>query len=457
MPEGSEQKESPAESFLDGLGKAEDCIAMFAADGGPAVLQGLRDADGILGFWVGPLTAALDAANPHNGALTRVVSAIQVPVGLAAKHEAVHGLLVHSAVEGAAAGGYSANITLGSFFASPVQMAIVIAEFKFVYWLGQKADEKWHLIDRGSDLAIRYTHADHLNPAKYPMTTIYDYLAHNLAMPADVRWLVERGLIDQGREWPDFSQYPLYLQHQLTERVADTLGNMLHAVGAAAHEMESSIFHDVRADQGHHDVPAAHASGEAASAHDHPVHSGDHVEASGAGPAPAERPAGYIEVLAADGFLHVPYYNTPQHDSGPLQQGRAGDPDPGPQDKSGPQDKAVPAPPSVTPPVHYGPPAPDQQFHLGVGLVDDHAPAGPHSSPPADLVFLGVGLVDEHGHGGGAEANPHQAGPGAGASPASDGHPAADLPHFSAHQDTADAAYQADHGSADDQAIIHGW
>lgn len=429
MPEGSEQKESPAEDFLDRLGKAEDFIGMFAKDGGPAILQGFRQADAVLGFYVGSVTAALDAANPHNDALTRVVSAIQVPVGIAAKYEAVHGLLVHSAVEDAAVGGYTADITLGSFLATPAaQVALLIAEFKTVYSIGQWADAKYHLSDRGSDWAIRYTHADHLDPVKYPMTTIYDYLAHNLPMPPEIHMLVAQGLIDQGRTWPEFSQYPLYLQHQLTERVADTLGNMFHAVGAAAHEMEPRIFHDVRADQGHHDVPAAHANGEpAAPSVTPPVHYGPPAP----GPQSDARPVSvHLDSPAASADRAAPAQGQQLHFGVGLV------------------DDHAPAG------LHSGPL--DHPVFLGVGLVDDHAPSGLHSGPPTHLVFLGVGLVDEHGHGTANEANPHHAGPGDGAGPAGDGHPAADMPHVSAHQDAADANYQPDHGGADDPADFHG-
>jgi hypothetical protein len=297
-------------------------------------------------------------------------------------------------------------------------MAIVLADFKLAYAAGHWADAKWHLSDRLSDWAIRHTPADHINPEKYPVTTIYHYLEHNLPMPMDVRWQVELGLEAQGRTWPNFNQYPLHLQHQLTDHVVDTLQNMFHAVSGAAHEMESSPFHDAHAEPGHHEVPAAHASGEP--------------------PAPGVTP--------------------------PVHYG--------------------PPAPGVTPPVHYGPPAPDpqpdarpvfvhhdsqaagpdspalpqgQQFHLGVELADDHAPGGPHSGPPVHLVFLGVGLVDEHGYGAPAEADLHHAGPGDGVGPGGDGHPAADVTHFSAHHESADSAYQPDHGGADDPADFDGW
>jgi hypothetical protein len=498
MPESNEHKESSTEKFLEKLGKAEDLITVLAEGAkefGPSSLaMGLHTADATLGFFIGPLSAAYDAANPKNDSLIRAVSVIQIPVSLAAKYETVHGFLFHSAIEaGAAAEAQAANITVGSFLASPTTMAAAIASFKVGYQFGQFLDEHFHWSDKTSDWAIGYRNADHIDPADYPVTTIYHYLEANLPMPQEIREKVEQGLQDHGATWPQFNEYPLYLQHELTERAMETLESMANAVGTAAREMESWILVDPHmssvtdthgrehADPGHRDVPTLRADAEPASAHNQSIHSGSHSQVSDDEPTAAGKPIGYIEVLTAAGFQRVPYYDTPQHAkaAGPDASSHGG---------------AASAPASVTHPVHYGPPAPGpeadihpssasagpahmtpvsthhdtpdggashasssqvHQVNLGVGLADDRGTDSSTPSGPATHGYLGVGLADDHSKEVAVETDLHHAALGGGNGPVGDSYAAADVLHYSVNQEQVDTAHQFDYGSADDSADFH--
>ena len=366
MTEPNEHKKSYIENLLDDIGKVGDALPavgkVAARFGLSHVAEGLHVADGVLGVFLGPLLAVYDAANPENDPLIRAVSLLQIPASLAAKYgETARGILIHSGVEvGMAAEAGAANITLGSFITSPGLSALVIGEFKVVYAGTRWLDENYlHWSDAISDWAVG---SKSIDPIDYPKTTIYHYLESNLPMPEGVREKVEQGLKDQGATWPQFGEYPLYIQQELNERAMNGLESMINTVRAAAGEMESWVFidPDAGASEGTHAsepnepdrrvVPQAGAGSESVGGH-HQSAPDRHAQAPDGGNGLTRTPIGYIEVLTAGGLERVPYYDAPQG-----AEGTDHDPSSRPE--------PVPVPADVPHTVPYEPPAPAPQTDM---------------------------------------------------------------------------------------------
>lgn len=377
MTEHDEHKKSYIENLLEDIGQVGDALPAaktYAEKMLPSIAKGLHVTDGIFGFFVGPLSAIYDAANPENDPLIRAISLIQIPASLAAKYETVHGILAHSAagtaseaavVAEAQATGAAAEVgiaaeagaatgsvlTLGSFLAVGGVVAAAIGEFKFFYGITRSVDEHTGF----TDWVIGHTHPKGMDPEDYPKTTIYHYLESNLPMPEGVREKVEQGLEDQGATWPQFGEYPLYIQHELNERAMNGLESMINSVRGAVEEIESWVFIDPDAgasggthasgpvEQDHRVVPQAGAGSESVDRHDRSSLD-RHTRGPDGGDMPTRGPIGYIEVLTANGPELVPYYDAPQ-------SAEAADPDPSSHPES------APAPTNAPHTVPYGPPA----------------------------------------------------------------------------------------------------
>ncbi|MEF3119864.1 hypothetical protein, partial [Kocuria flava] len=167
--------------------------------------------DQFLTFYWGPASAAADVATEDDN-WKQIINIPAVAGAVGEKYANAYHILM-TRVAGVELS--KTALTIARAVKIPGQVGLLILWGEIWYegggWVDKKVNASGWIVGKLPDPVG-------LDPSEYPLATIYKYIEQDAMIPYLVAKEIKEGLEKQGRGWPTFEEYPLYLRQHITER-----------------------------------------------------------------------------------------------------------------------------------------------------------------------------------------------------------------------------------------------